>query len=357
VCTLVERPPTLQGLGPVALVAADAEIAAIVNRADGPQRIRAPLVAPPAGPPRLPFGNVGDAAAAPSAHAPPDAPGAATGAVPCVPTPRADVCTDREGNVRAEGRTIARARPGTRIAAAEDRGTLVVAYLADRRTSEGNLIEAWAVVPGGSPVRISEDGSGATGVDLVARPSVNAPGLVAAYLDARSAMTPIHARPIDAHAHEGLALGADAVVFVGGPPETHLALALARAEDGSIHLLMPMNRDTLAFGMALLPIADRPTEDVPAVWSLYARAVDPAPVAVATSDRGKVARLVPGAIEIGVVTASGAFRVDGAIPRAPTASLALEVDKFGALWVAGWNGARVAGSFVERWICPRPQMR
>ena len=68
----------------------------------------------------------------------------------------------------SEPTVVARgARPGSRIAAAiYPQEHAVVAYLADRKTTEGVLMQAFAVLDAQEPVRISDEGAGATSIDL-----------------------------------------------------------------------------------------------------------------------------------------------------------------------------------------------
>ena len=338
-CRLIERPAALRGLGATrAGLRRTAEIVADWRIAPGSRSAwTVPVVAPRTA-------RISTPAAEPAA------PLDTRGLVPCAHTAHADVCPDRNGVLRVAGAELAHARPGTSVAAAEDRDALVVAYLADKKAGDGTILSAFAVAPGASPVLLSEVGSGATAVDLSTRGEKR--GVVAAYLDARRAMMPIHARTLERSA-AGVTLGKDAVLFIGGAPETHLGCALARGSDGATRLLVPMGRDTSTFGMAVLAVPDPPTEDVPASWSMYSGALDPSPVAAAGSDGTRIARVVPGphgSVELEVVAIGGNdVSVIGRLGNYPRIlRLAFDIDRLGAFWIGAWTGTE---EIVERWVC------
>ena len=108
-------------------------------------------------------------------------------------------CPDRHGNVHlttgggGEDRVVASARTGSRVAADLLGGSHpTFAYLASRQTSEGWVTEAWVGVDDTPPVRISEDGCGATAIAFAPRGA----GLMVLSVDARAALTAMHARVI-----------------------------------------------------------------------------------------------------------------------------------------------------------------
>lgn len=105
-------------------------------------------------------------------------------------------------------KAIAKSRPNTRIAAAAlGPDHAVLATLDVRRTTEGDRLQAFVTMDEGETTRLSEEGSGATVVRLAPRGA----GAVALYLDSRTSMVPVHARPLSLRGAE-LALGDDAVV-------------------------------------------------------------------------------------------------------------------------------------------------
>ena len=86
---------------------------------------------------------------------------------------------------------MGKGRPGTRVSAAPLAGShSLVAYLAERKTADGVLAEAFASVDDMLAVRISEEGAGATGVALAPRGA----GVMALLIDARSAHADLEGR-------------------------------------------------------------------------------------------------------------------------------------------------------------------
>ena len=216
----------------------------------------------------------------------------------------------------AVGKKLANARPGTRIAAAQFGEHEIVTFLGNKKTSEGIMTQAFASIDGEAPARISEDGAGATTVDVAPRGRA----AVVGYIDARSAMAPVHARIVSDK--DGKAeVGKDAVVFVGGAPDPHVSGVLATSPDAA-YFVLPIARDTTTFGMAIIQIDDPPREDAPVTWSMYPYGLDPAPI---TASRDvvpiHVARVVPRAggpraprgIELGQILPGGAFRSLGMV--------------------------------------------
>jgi hypothetical protein len=227
-------------------------------------------------------------------------------------------------------------------------------YLASRQTTEGWVTEAWLAVDDQPPVRLSEDGAGATGLALATQGS----GLLALYLDARAALTAMHARTVTVDGDKPR-LGEDAVVFVGGPGDRRMQAALVAPPGGPAWGLLPLSRDVGTFGAVAVRIEDPPRVEAQATWSPYPNGLDPASIAaVPAAPRPWVARIRPAAaapssprvVEIGLVEADGTFLARDTIATKGTASdAALALDARGALWV-GWVDA--AGSWVERLACP-----
>lgn len=261
------------------------------------------------------------------------------------------------------GKNIAKSRSGTRIAAASlGPDHSVVAFLDMRRTTEGDMLQAFVAMDEREPVRLSEDGAGATTLRFL--PRGEAP--VAVYLDTRTAMVPIHARPMSLEGG-ALFLGADAVVFVGGAPERGIDFAVASAGSKSF-AFVPMPRETIEFGMAALLVDDPPKDDVQAVWSRYPNGLDPAPIAAAAGRDGKsawVARVrprekavgSPRILELGRVDSAGTFTSYGEIAPGERAGkinlsitdVALVEDGGGAVWIL-YGDTTV--TWLERRVCP-----
>jgi len=312
-----------------------------------------------------------------SATAPPAAEPASAGAgsgyaVPCALAGESVFCADRSGAVHQAARDgsgdriVGSSRTGSRIAAAPLAGThTVLGYLASRQTSEGWVSEAWVVVDDAAPVRLSEDGSGATSLALSQRGAA----VLALYVDARAALTAMHARPIKL---EGAAaqLGEDAVVFVGGPGDRRTSGALVapppqpglNTPGDPAWALLPIAKD-LAFGLALVRLDDPPHVDEPVSWSMYENGLDPAPVAgTHTAGHPWAARVVPHdaspqaarQLELGSIGAAGAFTAHEIIPTTGKPSdVSLAGDAQGALWLAWVDGG---GSWLERLVCPVPSV-
>jgi hypothetical protein len=267
-------------------------------------------------------------------------------------------CPDRTGSVhraRLDGtgdRVVASSRAGSRIAAGVLGTRAAAAYLASRKTSEGWISEAWLAVEDDPPQRISEDGSGATSIVLVERGG----GLLALAVDARSALTALHARTIGYDGH--VRLGEDVVVFVGGPGDRRTGAALALPASGPGWALLPIAKDAGTFGLAIVRLEDPPRVDEPVVWSMYPNGLDPAPIAAAAGGPHTwVARVLPRAaqpgsprtLELGQIGPDGAF-----LPRTivltsgDPGDVSLAVDAQGAPWVA-WVDGR--GAWLERFAC------
>jgi hypothetical protein len=250
-------------------------------------------------------------------------------------------------------RVVANIRPGSRVGAAVLAGThTLYAYLASRRTSEGWVSEAWLGIDEAAPVKLSEDGAGATSLALAARGSA----VLALTVDARTALTAMHVREL--RYEGGLRLGEDAVVFVGGPGDRRTAGALLVPASGPAWALLPIGKDVATFGLALVRLEDPPRVDEPTFWSMYPNGLDPAPVATALGSAARwVARVRPQAaepgavrvLEVGELRDDGVFTARGVIRATGNPTFAsVAIDARGALWVAWVDGA---GSWVERMAC------
>jgi len=288
-----------------------------------------------------------------------DAGSSAGMSVPCAVAGEAIFCPDKTGSVHrgkrdgSEDRAVASARPGTRVAAAMLGRHAAMAYLASRRTSEGMMSEAWIAVDDEAPVRISEDGSGATAVGLAVRGS----SVLALVVDARAALTAVHVRPLGEDEHSRL--GEDAVVFVGGPGERRTAGTLAIPAAGPAWALLPIGKDIRTFGLAIVRVDDPPRVDEPSTWSVYPNGLDPSPIAAATAGAHTWVTLArpqspePGSarvLDLGELDGEGAFagRATFAVSGSPT-HVALAADGRGGLWIS-WVDA--SGSWLERMACP-----
>ncbi|HEX4341140.1 MAG TPA: hypothetical protein VH062_34765 [Polyangiaceae bacterium] len=102
-------------------------------------------------------------------------------------------------------------------------------------------------------------------------------GVLALSVQARMAMTPVHARRVRFPGGHPL-LGDDTVVWVGGGIQSLTEMTVLPTETGLVGLI-PHERSMSEFGIARLDIGQSPTMDTPTSWMLYPNGIDPAPVA------------------------------------------------------------------------------
>lgn len=369
-CRLVYGPAEQTFRGPAALVVTPTELRLVANDGGKPRIYPVPIAAPPP-------------AAAPSVAPPKPSSFVGMRWPPCEIAGKWAYCQAAGGIVYrttlggTDTKQIVKSRASTRIAAAPlGPDHAVVATLDVRRTTEGDMLQAFVTLDDGETVRLSDDGAGATVVRLVGRGA----GAVAMYLDARTAMVPVHARPLSMRG-PALALGDDAVVFVGGPPERGVDLTPAMSTGSSLFALLPIARETTDFGMAAIAIGDPPKDDVQPAWSFYPNGIDPAPIAAtvapvasaanaaertgspdggaaAAAGAAWVARVRPAerepgsprVLELGRLSASGAFRSLGVVATGKAITdMAIATDAHNAVWLLyGDSNA----TWLERRVCP-----
>jgi hypothetical protein len=166
------------------------------------------------------------------------------------------------------------ARDGTRVAAAELKGGVAIAYLG-RADSEGTSRAKLWLAPGRT-LDLTPEGAGASSVALA---SLDA-RLVAVSIDGRSAMTPLHARSVSVAGPGPPKLGPDVVAWVAGP--AHAFTEVTAGSDGtSAWALLPIERDATHFGLATVPLGHEPEMDVNVAFLDYANGIDLAPVSAA----------------------------------------------------------------------------
>ncbi len=279
--------------------------------------------------------------------------------IPCAVGGDQAYCPDPTGQIHRttlgtdSDRIVASSRAGTRVAASV-LGSVhpALAYLTSNKTADGWVTDAWLAIDDARPVRLSEGGSGATAVTL----GVRGHSLLALTLDARAALTALHARTI---AYEqGAKLAEDVVLFVAGPTERGTRVSAALRDEGAGWALLPISKDVRDFGMLIVRVDDPPRIDEPAVWSLYPNGLDAAPIAVATGQkRTWVARVRPESagpastseLELGELSDDGVFAARDVVPtRGHIGDVAMALDPRGGLWVA-WADA--SGSWLERLQC------
>jgi len=356
-CRLVYGPAEQPFRGTAALFVRARELLLVTNDHGKPRIFPIPIVAPSAA--RAPRAA---AAAKPLSFVTASWP-------PCEIAEPFAYCTGDDGTVyrttigESDTKAVAKGRPGRRIAAASlGNGHAAVATLDTRRTAVGEVLTAFVTLDDRETRQLSEDGAGATAVRMLPRDH----GAVAVYLDARSAMTPVHARTIALDAAD-LVLGSDRVLFVGGPSERGTDVTLARGA-GSLYALVPLAQSMHEFGMATIEVHDPPIDDVPAVWSLYPNGLDPAPIGATThttqlsaqlSDRGGawVSRVRPSGtsaqsrrvLELGRINESGAFTSMGVLADGDgVTDIAMTTDAFGSVWILYGN---MSVAWLERRVC------
>jgi hypothetical protein len=163
---------------------------------------------------------------------------------------------------------------GSSPSALRSAGRDVVAYMAvgNARNAERHA-RLW--VEGGGILDLSPEGSGASSVALV---PVGEGQVIAMWLDARQAMTPMHARRFEIR-EKTTAIASDEVVFVGGPPEGYPELVAIRA-GGSAAGLLPLATEK---GFALHDILVNWQGKIKVGTLDYPNGLDIAPVAGATA--------------------------------------------------------------------------
>jgi hypothetical protein len=274
----------------------------------------------------------------------------------CSVTSRYVFCMDHDGAIHrrlpsGEGDTIvARGRPGAPIAATSFGDRTVLAYLANQKTTEGVITQAFAVLDEGRPVLLSEEGSGATHVAVIDRGS----DVLAMYIDARVALTPLHARTLTI-ADGKLKTGRDAVVFVGDGAERRMSGAIAWAGKGTAHLLIPSTDHDGKFGMAAVVVADEPKDDSPVVWSHYAKEISPAPLAATVGvSPVRVARVRPVSgeanawrvLELGHLDERGGFKpICNLVESKSFSDVTITAGPSGSLWIVYTSAD---GTWVEQ---------
>jgi hypothetical protein len=264
-------------------------------------------------------------------------------------------CVDTSGSIHRsiedgrDDKVIAQARPGAPISAAKlGSSHVVVAFLGDRKTTEGAVTLAFAALDDQTPMLLSEEGSGATYVAVTS----SGDRVIAAYVDARRAMTPVHAREVRLATNGKLEFGKDAVAFVGEGADARTSCSLVNGAAGPM-ALVPIG-DGAKFGMAAVQLGLKPADDAPTTWSTYPNGCTPAPLAATGEFPAKVARVRPitrdpksrRTLELGDLDAGGAFTPICTLWEASTfRDVAVARDARGSVWVAFTDGD---GSWLVR---------
>jgi hypothetical protein len=252
----------------------------------------------------------------------------------------------------------AKVRNNTRLAAALlDPEHSVVTWLETRETTEGKMLKAFASLDLSEPVRLSEDGAGATSIRFLPRKA----GAMAVYIDTRTNQVPVHARPVS-FKENALSLGTDVVLTVGGVPERGLDFEVAYTGQRNFALI-PMPSGITDFGMATVGVDDPPKEDISIEWSLYPNGLDPAPLGTApmnVGDKTAGAWVVrtrprersagsPRILELGKIDGLGNYISFGEIaPGKSVTDISLVEDSPGSVWILYGDSTVTT---LERRVC------
>lgn len=175
------------------------------------------------------------------------------------------------------------AHDGTRVAVPIPAGPApaakippTVAYVL-KPAGDGAPLVARLWVEGAEPALLTAEGNSTHSVGLVRTDD----GVLAVSVQARMAITPVHARRIRFPSGKPL-LGEDVVVWVGGGIQSLTEMALLPGPSGALWGFLPHERSIREFGLARLDIGMSPDMDTATTWMLYPNGIDPAPVAAAS---------------------------------------------------------------------------
>lgn len=297
-----------------------------------------------AGPSLLPKKSAQEPSASPSELLPPSTQEKALSPACAVAGTHA-YCMNREGQIhrtslRGEGEVfIAKARPGTPMAAASyGIGHTFVAFLANQKTTEGIVTQAFVALDQGAPILLSEEGSGATFISLIERKH----DVLAMYIDARVAMTPLHARSLTSDGGK-IKLGRDSVVYVGDGSDRRSSGAIAWAGKGPAYLMMPTTSLEGKFGVVAVRADDEPKDDAPSVHSPYAKEIRPIPIAATVGvNPVRILRIRPVSaeaeawkvLELGHLDENGVFKPQCNLLESRSFSdVSIAVDEKGQVWI------------------------
>ena len=269
-------------------------------------------------------------------------------------------CTGVEGAVQwtrlgAGTKKVGTARPNESLAAAAFGGDRSVVAFLNRRTVAGeSALEAYVALEDGEPLRLSDDGAGATFVTLAPRSDRE---IVALMVDARTAMSPVHARVLTLRG-DALELGPDVILYVGASERGGHA-ALARFADGTMVALLPMPTDLTRYALQGLVLPFPLQMDLPAEPFPYPKQVDFPRVVTATIGQKVYAALTrtkdaasdsPAVLEITEVQKNGSLLPLGILAEGvPMLDLDMAADEHQSLWLIYGDGH---GSLLERRVCP-----
>jgi hypothetical protein len=177
------------------------------------------------------------------------------------------------------------ARAGTRAAVPVGAAELVTrlpnmaAYISGGADPEQPLVAKLWVEGAEAPVSLTEDGSSAHSVAVVAADA----GVSVLSLEARTGLSPLHLRRVDLARPATPLLGEDKVTWVGGTSRSTTEVLAQGIDRGKAFGLIAIERDITRFGLALLDLALDGSEPAPdPSWLDYKNGIEPAPFSVAT---------------------------------------------------------------------------
>ena len=270
-------------------------------------------------------------------------------------------CPSSDGNILLTTlggggrRNVATARPNEAIAAAAFGPDHSAAAYLDRRMVAGEMtLEAYAVLDDKLPVRISDDGMGATFVSLTA---LSDREVLALMIDARAALSMVNARVL--RYEGGVLVQQPNMVVQVGASERGGSAAVARFADGALVALLPQPTDTIGYGIIGLPLTMPLRMDEKSELFPYPKGIDFPRVATATVGQKVYAALTRSrdasreslsVLELVEVQRSGGLMPLGVVAEGvPMLDLDISADEFGALWLLYGDGK---GSLLERRVCP-----
>jgi hypothetical protein len=148
-----------------------------------------------------------------------------------------------------------------------------VAYVVRPEKEDAPLVaKLW--VEGAAPTLLTAEGNSTHSVSLVHTED----GLLVVSVQARMAMTPVHARRIRFGDGKPV-LGDDLVAWVGGGIQPLTEMALLPTGEKGLWGFIPHERSIKEFGVAELELTMSPGMDTKTTWLIYPNGIDPAPIA------------------------------------------------------------------------------
>jgi hypothetical protein len=153
----------------------------------------------------------------------------------------------------------------------------LVLYVAQKKSNDGDRrARFWLERKGLHD--LSEEGGGASSLTLTALGPARERRFVAAWLDARSALAPLHGRAITLDGAGEAQLGAENIPWIAPPSENFMELSAVRA-DKNVVAMVAVGKNAVDFGLATAPVALTGAPRDEAIWLDYANGVEP-PVVV-----------------------------------------------------------------------------